>query len=176
MTAEEFIHTYGEDDDNRHELIDGEVYERPLSGYTHDRVKNNLQKLFDRAGVESRGFECWVEHRFRVFDEFVITPDVAIIGAQRLAHRTGNSPTAGAPEIAFEVAITDAPHVLQRKISAYLRNGGHAVCCVYPDLRTLVVYTEHEWRELGESDALEFPALLPGIGIPVSAVFEGVED
>lgn len=64
--------------------------------------------------------------------------------------------------------------MLQRKISAYLANGAHAVCCAYPDLRNIVVYTAHEWRELSGEDKLEFPALLPGVSIPVASIFEGV--
>ena len=74
----------------------------------------------------------------------------------------------------IEVAISDQPWVLRRKISAYLANGAHAVCCAYPNLRNIVVYTAREWRELTGHDKLEFPALLPGVGIPVSAIFEGV--
>jgi Uma2 family endonuclease len=173
MTVEEFLRVHGEDDENRYELIEGTVHERTLNGYRHDRVKNNLNKLFDRASIDRRGFESWVEHSFRLSNS-VVTPDVAIIASERLSERTGDSPTAGAPEIVFEVALSDKPNVLQRKVSAYLRNGAHAVCCVYPHNRNLVVYTAHEWRELNESDTLESPALLPGVAIPVSAIFEGV--
>lgn len=175
MTADEFIRLFGEEDENRHELIDGEVYERPLNGYTHDLVKNNLKELFDRAGVDGHGFKCWLEHGFRVAEKLAAIPDVAIIRAERLAHRKGNAPTRGAPEIAMEVATSDSSLVLQRKVSGYLRNGAEAVCCIYPDLRKVFVYTAHEWRELGDGDQLEFPALLPGISIPVSSIFEGIE-
>ncbi len=172
MTADEFIRLYGEEDENRHELIDGEVYERPLNGYTHDRVKNNLKKLFDRAGVDGHGFECWVEHGFRVSEKAAMIPDVAIFRAVRPEYAKRNSPSPQAPEIAFEVALSDSSIVLQRKISAYLRNGAEAVCYIFPDLRKVVVYTAHEWSELSEGDQLEFPTLLRGIAIPVSAIFE----
>ena len=174
MTADEFIRVYGDDEDDRHELIDGTVCERTVTGYSHDRVKNNLKTLFDRSGVDRLGFECWIEHSFRLANSSVMTPDVAIIRMERLEHRTGNSATTGAPEIPIEVAISDQPWALQGKISAYIANGAHAVCCVYPNLRKIVVYTAHEWRELTGKDKLELPDLLPGIGIPVSDIFEGV--
>jgi Uma2 family endonuclease len=174
MTADEFIRVYGNDDDDRHELIDGTVCERTVTGYSHDRVKNNLQKLFDQSGVDRLGFECWIEHSFQMANFSVMTPDVAIIRRERLENRTGDSATTGAPEIPIEVAINDQPWVLQRKISAYLANGAHAVCCAYPNLKNIVVYTAHEWRELSGEDKLEFPDLLPGVGILVSAIFEGV--
>jgi Uma2 family endonuclease len=174
MTADEFSHVYGGDDDDRYELIAGEVCERTLNGYSHDRVKNNLKELFDQTGVGRHGYKCWIEHSFGMANSNVMTPDVAIIRMERIGNRSGNSATTGAPEIPIEVAISDQPWVLQRKISAYLANGAHAVCCAYPNLRTIVVYTAHEWRELSGEDKLEFPDLLPGIGIPVFEIFEGV--
>jgi Uma2 family endonuclease len=174
MTADEFLRIHGDDDDNRYELIEGEVCERTMNGYSHDTVKNNLKELFDQAGVADHGFRCWIEHSFRLANFSVVTPDVAIIRMERLKHRKGNSATDGAPEVPIEVAISDRPAVLQRKVSAYLANGAHAVCCAYPDLRHVVVYTTHEWRELSGEDKLEFPTLLPGVGILVSDIFKDV--
>jgi Uma2 family endonuclease len=174
MTADEFIRVYGGEDDDRYELISGEVCERTLNGYSHYMVKNNLKELFDQAGVASHGFRCLIEPSFNMADSSVVTPDVAVIRRERLNNGTGNSVTTGAPEIPIEVAINDLPGALQRKISAYLANGAHAVCCAYPNLKTIVVYTAHEWREINGEDKLEFPELLPGVGILVSAIFEGV--
>jgi Uma2 family endonuclease len=117
---------------------------------------------------------CLIEPSFRMADSSVVTPDVALIRTERLAQTTGNSAPVGAPEIPIEVAISDQPWALQSKISAYIANGAQAVCCAYPNLRNIVVYTAHEWRELTSEDKLEFPDLLPGLSIPVSAIFEGV--
>jgi Uma2 family endonuclease len=166
MTADQFIRGYGNDDGDLHELIEGEVYERTF--------KNTLKELFDQAGVARHGFRRFIEPSFRMADSSVVTPDVAIIRTQQLENRTGDSPAPGAPAIPIEVAIIDQPWLLQRKISGYLANGAHAVCCAYPNLRKVVVYTSHEWRELNGEDKLEFPALMPGVGILVSDIFKGV--
>jgi Uma2 family endonuclease len=88
--------------------------------------------------------------------------------ARRRDHTSGTF-----SEIPIEVVISDQPWVLQRKISAYLKNGAYAACCAYPNLKRVTVYTAHEWRELSEQDHLEFPTLLPGLSIPVSAIFDG---
>src|SRR5580658_5675074 len=166
MTADEFIRVHGRDDDDRYELIEGEVCERTLNGHSHYTVKNNLKELFDQAGVASHGFRCLIEPSFRMADSSIVTPDVAIVRREPLENRNGNSVTSGAPAIPIEVAINDQPWALQRKITAYLGNGAHVVCCAYPNLKTIVVYTAHEWRELSGEDKLEFPDLLPGVGIP----------
>jgi Uma2 family endonuclease len=173
MTVDEFLRIHGDDDD-RYELIEGEACERTMDGHSHFMVKNNLKELFDQAGVAGYGFRCLIEASFRLTNSSAVVPDVAIVRMERLENRTGNSPTPGAPEIPIEVAISDQPWVLQRKISAYLANGAHAVCCAYPNLKNIVVYTAHEWRELTGDDKLEFPDLLPGVGIQVSAIFEGI--
>jgi Uma2 family endonuclease len=174
MIADEFLRVHGEDDDDRYELVAGEVCERTLNGYSHFMVKNNLKELFDQAGVASHGLRCLIEPSFQMENSSVVTPDVALIRMERLENRTGNSATSGAPEIAIEVAISDKPAVLQHKISVYLANGAHAVCCAYPDLKNIVVYTGHEWRELTDQDKLEFSALVPGVSIQVSDIFKGV--
>jgi Uma2 family endonuclease len=165
ITADEFLRLYGEDDENRYELIESEVCERTLNGCAHETVKNNLKELFDQGGVASHGFRCWIGHSFRIATLSVMTSDVAILRTERLA---------GAFEIAIEVAINDKPAALQRKVSAYLANGAHAVCGAFPDLKNIVVYTLREWRELTAEDQLSFPALIPGLSIPVSAIFEGI--
>jgi len=174
MTADDFLRVYGDDDSDRYELVEGEVCERSMNGYSHFIVKNNLKELFDQAGVADHGFRCLIEPSFRMANSSVVTPDVALIRMERLAQQTGNSATVGSPEIPIEVAISDQPWLLQRKISSYLANGAHAVCCAYPNLRNIVIYTAHEWRELTAEDKLEFPDLLPGLSILVSAIFEGV--
>src|SRR5580658_7493581 len=104
MTADEFIRVYGGEDDDRYELISGEVCERTLNGYSHYMVKNNLKELFDQAGVASHGFRCFIEPSYKMADSSVVTPDVAIIRRERLNNKTGNSVTTGAPEIPIEVA------------------------------------------------------------------------
>ena len=174
LTVAEFLLLSERDDDGRYELIDGEIFAEPMGGFVHDIVKNNLKDLFEAAGVQAHGYRCLVEQSYEVSPGDLLTPDVSVMRRSRLTRPVGNSPAVGTPEITFEVAISDKPWVLQRKVSAYLHNGAHAVCCVYPQLRSVVVYTTDRWRELGEHAALEFPALLPGLTIQVSAIFDNI--
>jgi Uma2 family endonuclease len=170
MTFDEFVREYGDDD--RFELIDGEVCEREVNGFTHYFIKNRISKLFDRAGIENLGYLCLVEPSFRLTGRAGVIPDVCIIRKDRLRNLTGNAITSGSPDIPIEVAITDSASVLERKVTDYLHAGAHAVCVVYPDLASVVVYSGQQRRRLTEPDALEFPELLPGLSIPVSAIFE----
>jgi Uma2 family endonuclease len=170
MTFEEFVRSYGDDD--RFELIDGEVCEREVNGFTHFFVKNKIKDLFGKAGIEALGFGCFVEPSFRLTGGTGVIPDVCVIRKDRLRSLAGNAIVTGSPDIPIEVSISDSASVLERKVTGYLASGAHAVCVVYPDLRSVVIYTAHERRRLTEADALEFPELLPGLSIPVSSIFE----
>ena len=175
MTVEEFLLLPEGADDGRFELIDGEIFAEPMGGFVHDIVKNNLKDLFEVAGVQSHGYRCLVEQSYEVSPDDLLIPDVSVMRRDRLTRPSGgNSPAAGTPEVVFEVSITDQNWVQQKKISAYLDNGAQAVCYVFPELRTVVVYTTDRWRRLREQDTLEFPALLPGLTIPVSAIFDNI--
>jgi hypothetical protein len=81
MMADEFLRMTGENDDERYELIEGEICERDLNGYAHDLVKNNLKELFDRA-MRDRLFTCWLEHSFRLGDLSVVTPEWRELSAE----------------------------------------------------------------------------------------------
>lgn len=172
MTVDEFLHEYADDD--RVELIDGEVYEREASGFTHFTVQNRIKDLFEGAGIRKFGYRCFVEASSRLTLGMAVTPDVSVVRLERLENLQGNVPVTGSPEIAFEVSINDKSSVLERKLIAYLANGARSVCLVYPDSKSIDVYTTATWRHLTSDDTLEFPELLPGLKIPVSAVFTGL--
>jgi hypothetical protein len=72
--------------------------------------------------------------------------------------------SAGAPEIAFKVMITDSISVFQRKVSSYLRNGAPAVWCVYPTSGFRHLHRPRMARIIRGGSA----------GIAVSAIFESV--
>jgi Uma2 family endonuclease len=169
MTVDEFIRAYG--DDNRLELIDGEVCEREVNGSTHFTVKNRISKLFDKAGIDRLGYGCFVEASFRLTARMGVTPDASVIRLDRLQSLSGNPILTGSPEIPIEVSISDNASVLERKIVAYLENGAHSVCLIYPVLRSVVIYTATGRRRLAEGEHLEFPELLPGLSISVSDIF-----
>jgi Uma2 family endonuclease len=170
MTVDEFVRVYG--DDNRFELIDGEVCGRQANGFTHYIIENRIKDLFGAARIAEPGYLCLVELSFRLTGRAGVIPDVCLIRKDRLRHLTGNAITSGSPDIPIEVSISDSASVLERKVTSYLANGAHAVCVVYPDLRSVVIYRGVERRRLTESDALEFPEVLPGLSIPVAAIFE----
>jgi Uma2 family endonuclease len=99
-----------------------------------------------------------------------LVPRVSVFQSNRL-----NSPKqtclAGAPDLAIEVLCpTDLEVDLRRKIDAYL-DGGSTVWVVYPEARSVMIYTRDAVREV-RGDQIFGDPLLPGFSSPVSAFFE----
>jgi Uma2 family endonuclease len=138
MTVDEFIRAYT--DDNRVELIDGEVCEREVDGSAHFFLKNKIKDLFGSAGIEKLGYGCFVEAAFRLTVRTGVIPDVCVLRMDRLRNLKGNPILTGAPEIPIEVSINDGAVILERKVRNYLATGAHAVCLVYPDLRCVTIF------------------------------------
>ena len=100
-----------------------------------------------------------------------LVPGVSVFQRNRL-----NSPKqtclAGAPDLAIEVVSpTDLEVDLRRKIDAYLDDGSKSVWVVYPEARSVIIYTRDAVREVRGDQIIEDP-LLPGFSTPVAAFFE----
>jgi Uma2 family endonuclease len=60
---------------------------------------------------------------------------------------------------------------LRIKTEAYLANGSRSVWIVFPEVRSVMVYTRDAVREFKGSQSIE-DSLLPGFSSPVAAFFE----
>ena len=79
----------------------------------------------------------------------------------------------GAPDLAIEIASpSDKPDDLARKAQQYLAAGARAVWVLYPEARLAYLYRRGERIEVrDDSQSLDNPELLPGFGVPLSAIF-----
>lgn len=57
------------------------------------------------------------------------------------------------------------------KTEAHFANGSHCVWIVFPDARSVMIYTSDSVREIKGEQVIEDP-VLPGFSCPVSAFFE----
>jgi len=101
-------------------------------------------------------------------DTFV--PDVCVISRKQLSSE--DRIFRGAPELAIKVVSpSDTAKHLKIKVDAYLANGSRTVWVVFPDARSVMVYTSDSVRELKADQNIEDP-LLPAFSTPVSVFFE----
>jgi Uma2 family endonuclease len=100
-----------------------------------------------------------------------LVPAVSVFQRNRL-NSSKQTCLAGAPDLAIEVVSpTDLEVDLRRKIDAYLDGGSKSVWVVYPEARSVMIYTPDSIRELKGDQSITDP-LLPGFSTPVAAFFE----
>ena len=177
LTSEQFSALPDSFDENgtrlRQELISGELVEMPPAFELHNIVKGNIAKALigDVFANPDLGFTVWIEMAYAVTDYDTYVPDVSFVRTSRLNPKT-HKYIPGAPEIAIEVVSPfDKAIHLKSKVDAYLQNGSKTVWVVFPDTRSVMLYTSDSVRELKADQNIE-DALLPGFSSPVSAFFE----
>lgn len=169
LTSEQYLALPDEFDKNgnhvKDELIGGEIVRLPIPPTIHDLIKNKIAKSllrFEFTVLIGAGFDVGKYH--------TLVPDVSVVRRERLS--TEERIFRGAPEIAIEVVSPDDKEVhLKSKIDAYLGNGSQSVWVVYPDARSLMVYSKDSIRELKADQKIDDP-LLRGFSTSVSAFFE----
>jgi Uma2 family endonuclease len=99
----------------------------------------------------------------------VFVPEVSLVKLDRCSEE--ERIFRGAPELAIEVVSpSDTTKRLKAKVDTYLRGGSSTVSVVFPDSRSVTIYSGSN-RELQGDQTVEDP-VIPGFSTPVSAFFE----
>ena len=171
------------DDLLRHELIDGEHLMSPAPNTKHQRIVVNLSwRIRDFLEHHSLG-SVYVAPLDVVFSDFdVAEPDVLYVSAEREKLLGTDRNLSGAPDLVVEVLSPSTAHVDQgRKRWLYERYGVREYWIVDPEKETVKVYRLAKGSlrldaEIARADgaAARFVStpLLPGLEIPIAAVFD----
>jgi Uma2 family endonuclease len=155
------------------ELINGEVVTMPHAAQRHDIIRSNIFEALIVYLRENRGLglKAFPDSQFVVSGHDAFIPDVSILAISRL-NPNEQKYVSGSPELAIEVVSpSESAAYLRIKTEAYLANGSRSVWIVFPEVRSVMVYTRDAVREFKGSQSIEDP-LLPGFSTPVSAFFE----
>ena len=182
LTYEDFV--LFPDDGKRHELIDGEHFVTPSPNRRHQACLRNLARGLDAFVHERRLGQVFFAPFDVVFTRHdVVEPDLLFIGTARSNVLT-EANVQGAPDLVVEVLSPSSrrqDEVLKRDL--YERGGVAEYWLVDPDAETVKVFRLEESEPgtsrfgrpllltLRDGDALSTP-LLPGLEIPLAAVFE----
>jgi len=162
------------DDDNQHELDEGELIVMPPPMPRHGMVQRAVAVALDQAARKAGSGIVMTECGFRLAPDVVQAPDVAFIREERRAEITWDRYCEFGPDLAVEILSPgDTAARLQRKITQYLKAGTHTVWVLDPDSVTVSVYQKPGvFRTLTADDQIDAPELLPGFSIPVRTLFE----
>jgi Uma2 family endonuclease len=173
MTAEEFL-ALPDIEDQRVELIDGDVIDMPSGGPAHERTKANLIRILslwlDRYGAGL----VYSESAYRLDRRIVLVPDLSVLGAERLSQRIEEQ-LRGAPDLAIEIVSSETADRLHNKVRMYFKYGSRGVWSIFPGSRTIQINHPNGRADTLEQDRiLEDPDTLPGFSTLVGAIFEGL--
>jgi Uma2 family endonuclease len=173
LTADEFLKLL-DTEEQRVELIDGEVIDMPSGGPVHEQVKANINRILNRWLDRHGAGLVYNESAYRLDDHIVQIPDLSVLGSERLGLGIDER-FRGAPDLAVEVVSSEPAERLQTKIRLYFKHGSKGVWSVFPGSRIVQINHPNGHSETLEQDQiLEDPDALPGFSTPVSAIFEGL--
>jgi Uma2 family endonuclease len=168
------------DDGKRHELIDGEHYVTPSPNLRHQEILGRLHLSIGtwlRDHSVGRVFAAPLDVIFSRFD--VVEPDLLYVSNERAPALLAGEYVTGAPDLAVEIA---SPGTRRRDETIKRRLYEHSNVTEYwvvdPDIDVVRVYKRSGDRferavELSaEADDVLTTALLPGLEIRLSEVFE----
>jgi Uma2 family endonuclease len=173
VTVPEFLQL-PEPEGQRIELIGGEVISMPRAGYPHEVTKSNLIMLLAPWAVQNPGLRVGSEMAYQLDDQNCLIPDVSLFASSRIVPGT-TGVFQKSPELAIEVVSSESAAYLESKIELYFAHGSKSVWVVYPQQRIVRVFDPAGGAKRFEHDqSLIDPTVLPGFGVPTSAIFEGV--
>jgi Uma2 family endonuclease len=129
MTADEFLKLL-DTEEQRVELIDGEVVDMPSGGPNHEQVKANLNRILDRWLDRHGAGLVYVESAYRLDERIVQVPDLSVLGSERIKLSIDER-FRGAPDLAVEVVSSETAERLQAKIRLYFKHGSKGVWSVF---------------------------------------------
>jgi Uma2 family endonuclease len=174
VTAEDLLKM---PNDQRRELVRGELRAMAPAGFEHGRVIMRLaKKLAIHVDDHKLGIVLGAETGFTLErnPDTVRAADIAFVAASRL---TGGSETSGfwegPPDLAVEVVSpTDRAKEIEEKVTDYLGSGTRLVWVVHPKRKTV---TAHRLGIspliLREPDVLDGEDVVPGFKCPVADSF-----
>lgn len=163
-------------DDQRYELIEGELMMTPSPVPYHQWISKNIEfelEKFVREKGQGKVFDAPCD--VYLDDENVLQPDIMYISEERLSIISEKN-IQGAPDLVIEIlSESTAYRDMVKKKKVYARFGVKEYWLVDPGEKTVEIYVleDHSFalaKRFGEKDALESP-LLPGLKIKLPRVF-----
>ena len=162
-------------DDISYELDQGELVEVPSTNLRHNWIRGKSARLLGNHLEAHKGQGIILEEqRFRLAEDIVRGPDVALIGPEQLRLLDWDKwAQAFAPTLVIEVTSpSNTVDRLAKKIRQYLEAGVRTVWIIVTPMREIHVYAAGARPKiLCTGDALEEPTLLPGFSVRVADLF-----
>src|SRR3990172_8953715 len=173
-TYEDYLKT---PDDERYELIGGELLMTPSPITNHQRISRKIEFLLEKFVTENElGEIFYAPYDVYFDDENVVQPDILFISKDRL-NIIGDKNLQGAPDLVIEIlSESNAYRDLIQKKKLYSKHGVKEYWIVVPGEKTIDIHILKEktyqlYKTLGEYDTLE-SQILKGFKMELKAIFK----
>jgi Uma2 family endonuclease len=157
------------------ELVDGVLVEKPM-GYYESRLAVVLIALLERyLEQHDLGIVRGADATLRLAPGLVRLPDVSFLSWQQFPDR--RLPREAVPDLTPDLAVEvlsagNTEEEMARMRREYFTAGTRLVWQVYPESRTIRVYTDPDQHtELSEDQTLDGAAVLPGLSLSIREWF-----
>ncbi len=166
------------DDNNRYELIEGELFVSRAPGIPHQRVLHNLQMEFG-SYLKAQPIGILIPGTGTIFSDYnAVIPDLVFIRNERWKDVTSGQKVTGPPDIVVEILSAGTENQrrdLLVKRQLYGKYGVKEYWIVDSENRSVLVFRLHaqtleEISTLTSNDELTSP-LLPGFQLKLDAIF-----
>ena len=172
------LDAFPDDDGNRYELIDGELFVSSAPGIPHQRVQNNLQFAFTTY-LNANPIGIMVQNAGAIFSDYdAVIPDVAFVRNERWDEAVTGERFTGALDIVIEILSPGSQNRhrdLVAKHKLYGKFGCREYWIVDTENRAVLIFqlqgaTLNEVATLVADDLITSP-LLPGFSLSPNALF-----
>lgn len=173
LSVQEFLRqTFREDE--RVELVGGEIVRMGTAGFRHETVKANIFRALVLYFEANPVGKVYSDTMYQLGEAEARIPDVSVLLREQIPVPAPDGLLELAPALAVEVVSSEPAADLERKVELYLEKGSRAVWVVYPEQRTVRVFDPSgASRPLRAQDRLEVD-WLPGFSASVAEFFEGL--
>jgi Uma2 family endonuclease len=173
LTAEQFLEL-DLPEDQKHELIGGEILSVSRAKLPHEHVKSNALEVLTEYNLATKAGKVYGECAYQLNEENCLIPNVSLVMRDRIPSPVPDEIATFAPALAVEVVSSESAERLEEKIHIYLGTGSRAVLVLYPVQRTVMLRGPgNAVRIFKGEDRVEID-WLPGLSVPASRFFEGL--
>ena len=180
LTTEKKKYTYADylktPDDERYELIEGELLMTPAPIIRHQRISRKIEFILEKYVTENDLGEVFdAPCDVHLDNENVVQPDILFISKERL-NIIGEKNIQGAPDLVIEIiSETTAYRDLVQKKKLYARFRVKEYWIVLPEESSVEVYALKDnafglYKSYGKEDTLQSP-LLQKLNIELKKIF-----
>lgn len=172
LTVKEFLAQVPED--QRCELIDGEIVPISNAKYGHERVKVNAIEFFVAYLLQNPIGKAHAETMFRLTETDALEPDLSILKNDQIPSPAPDDVLQVAPALVFEVVSSESATELERRIELFLASGTRVFLVAFAASRAIRVFEPSGQSHLVRGDQKLEIECLPGFSVAASRFFEGV--